>query len=80
MNRNEYAINVRCPYCGLVQSARVKASRISAKSIVTCDSEEYDGCDRDFVVGVKIQFVATSYRIESESDVIRASLSRSVAS
>lgn len=61
-------VEVRCPYCGLVQTARLGATKIGHPSTVRCDVNDHDGCDELFVVDVRVQFVSTSYRIEADID------------
>ena len=61
MNRN---VRVLCPCCG--HEAKVQVTEdVYQKTVVTCDNTE-GGCDRDFVVDIRVSIAAKALKIEWE--------------
>lgn len=63
MDRN---VTVCCPYCGC--EAKVKVTEdFFQKTVVTCDIMD-GGCDRDFVVDIRVSIDAKALKIEGEEE------------
>lgn len=58
----KFLIKIECPHCETEQNHFLGAG----KQIVTCDSVDHSGCDKDFAVDVrvKIQRDVTTYKLE----------------
>lgn len=57
-------IEVRCPYCGFINTVFVEKDYCHPK-VVTCDIDE-GGCERDFVLKVKKEISTETFKIEGE--------------
>jgi len=57
-------MKVTCPYCG--NQNIVPADRRGGLSFLTCDIEASPGCDKTFVINIKIEKSVTARKIEGE--------------
>ena len=48
-------VNIACPYCGTPQTQSLVVGSPTPQ-IVLCDCENVPGCDRYFVVAVRVQY------------------------
>lgn len=56
---------IKCPYCGFVNSIILEEKTHHPKCILTCDSDE-GGCDKDFVAEFTTKITVDCKKIEGQ--------------
>lgn len=62
----ERSVKVKCPYCGAEMKVSPDGEYVE-KKLVHCDVME-GGCDRDFVVDIRVSVEVKALKIEGEGE------------